>query len=282
MKAVVTSFQEKVAEGIRSKRSYLSVGLDPALPGQVRKDVVPSRFLRGKDTYKGLLDFCLHVIDEVADSAVAIKITHPYVMGFSDEHHQVLTSRMRDRGVLSIYDMKLGAIFRTAFAAVWYCHRWGYDAVTLNPYRGDLRATIKAARDLKPSLATLVTVLSSDPGSSKYTVGARIGAKPLTDEIVSDLIKYRPDGCLLGSGKYVRSRFLSAARRSLGNDSLFLFVVGNHLEEARRLLGNAGQTSLVNVGRDIIYSQNPGRRAEAWVKKLASGKPRRNVFGGRD
>jgi orotidine-5'-phosphate decarboxylase len=275
---IVTSFQEKVAESIIRKGSYLSVGLDPGLPGQVSQDAVPSRFLRGKDTYKGLLDFCLHVIDEVADSVVAIKITHPYVMGFTDEHHQALTSRMRDRGVLSIYDMKLGAIFRTAFAAVWYCHRWGYDAVTLNPYRGDLRATIKAARDLKPSLATLVTVLSSDPGSSKYTVGARIGVKPVTDEIVSDLVKYRPDGCLLGSGKYVRNHFLSTARRSLGVNSVFLFVVGNHLGEAKRVLRNAGQTSLINVGRDIIYSRYPGRNAETWVKKLRSllGNPRRN------
>jgi orotidine-5'-phosphate decarboxylase len=265
---IVTSFQEKVVQLIRSKGSYLSVGLDPALPGQVGKDAVPSRFLRGKDPCTGLLDFCLHVIDQVAESAVAIKITHPYVMGFTDEHHRVLTARMREKGVLSIYDMKLGAILRTAFAALWYCHRWGYDAVTLNPYRGDLRATIKAARDLKPSLATLVTVLSSDPASSKYTARARCGAKPLTGEIISDLEKYHPDGCLLGSGKCVTNAFLRTARHGLGGGSLFLFVVGNHLDEAKRLLRCAGQTSLINVGRDIIYSDCPGKKAQAWVRRL--------------
>jgi orotidine-5'-phosphate decarboxylase len=214
------------------------------------------------------LDFCLHVVDQVAESAVAIKITHPYVMGFTDEHHRTLTARMREKGVVSIYDMKLGAILRTAFAALWYCHRWGYDAVTLNPYRGDLRATIKAARDLKPALATLATVLSSDPGSSKYTARARCGAKRLTGEIISDLAQYRPDGCLLGSGKYVTNDFLRTARRALGGGSLFLFVVGNHIAEAKRLLSNAGQTSLINVGRDIIYSDCPREKAEAWARRL--------------
>jgi len=267
---IVTRFQEKVADGIRSKRSNLSIGLDPALPGQVKEDAVPSRFLRGKDPYKGLLDFCLYVIDQVADSAVAIKITHPYVMGFTDEHHQMLTSRMRERGVLSIYDMKLGAILRTAFAALWYCHRWGYDAVTLNPYRGDVGATIKSARDMKPGLATLVTVLSSDPGASKYAGRARVGSKGIAEEMVSDLVKYRPDGCMFGSGKSVTYPLLSKARRALGNDSLFLFVVGNREREAKRLLNHAGETSLINVGRNIIYSDRPGRMAEAWVKKLRS------------
>ena len=264
----MSSFQAKVGELISRKKSNLSVGLDPGLPGQVREDAVPEKYLARNGRYQGIVDFCLAIIDKVADSAVTIKITQPYVMGLSDEQHRIMTDRIRQKGALSIYDMKLGSTLRTAFAALWYCNRWGYDAVTLNPCLGDTEATIKAAKGLKPSLGTLVNVLSSAPSAAKYVATACIGSKGVPEEIISDMKKYKPDGCLLGSGRYVTSDLLTMARQVLGDHSVLVFVVGNNEKEASRILKHGGKASLINVGRDIIYSDDPRKKAEKWVKRL--------------
>ena len=264
----MSSFQEKVGEFISSKKSNLSVGLDPGLPGQVKEDAVPEGYLTAGGRYQGLVDFCLDIIDKVADAAVTIKITQPYVMGLNDKQHKDITDRIRQKGALSIYDMKLGSILRTAFAALWHCNNWGYDAVTLNPYLGDPEATIKAARALNPSLGTLVNVLSSAPAAAKYVGRAHIDTKEVPEEIISDLKIYKPDGCLFGSGRYVTMDLIKMGRRVLGDNSPFVFVVGNNESEARRILKHGGKATLINVGRDIIYSPDPRKKAEEWVGKL--------------
>lgn len=265
----MTTFEDKVMELIAAKRSNLSVGLDPGLPGQVEEDAVPERYL-AKDRCQGLVDFCLDVVDQVADAAVTIKITQPYVMGLTEEQHRTITDRIRARGTVSIYDMKLGSILRTAFAALWHCHRWGYDAVTLTPLLGDTDATVRAARRLTPQLGTLVYVLASSPGLSRYVARAQLDSRKVPEVIVEDLGRSRPDGCLFGMGRYVSTALLKQARRTLGDRSPFVFVVGNDEKEARRILKASGPATLINVGRDIIYSDQPAKRAEEWVNRLRS------------
>lgn len=166
--------------------------------------------------------------------------------------------------------MKLGSILRTSFAALWYCHRWGYDAVTLTPLLGDTDSTVRAARRLTPQLGTLVYVLSSSPGLARYVGRARVDSRKVPETIVEDLARYRPDGCLFGTGRYVTNALLRQARRTLGERSPFLFVVGNNEKEAKRIMKVSGPATLINVGRDIIYSDQPKKRAEEWVKTLRS------------
>lgn len=264
----MAGFEDKVGELIAAKRSNLSVGLDPGLPGQVEEDAVPERYLRGKNSNQALVDFCLDIVDQVADAAVTIKITQPYVMGLTDEHHRTITGRIRAKGALSIYDMKLGSILRTAFAALWYVHRWGYDAVTITPVLADIGPMVKAARQMTPPLATLAYVVPS--GLARYVGRARADSKRVPEAILEDLTKHSPDGCLFGSGPNATNDLLKRARSTLGDSSAFVFVVGNNEKEARRIMKVAGPASLINVGRDIIYSERPRQKAEDWVKALRS------------
>lgn len=264
----MATFEDKVTELIAAKRSNLSVGLDPGLPGQVNEDAVPERYLSGKGNSQALVDFCLHVADQVADVAVTIKITQPYVMGLADEQHRAITDRIRARGALSIYDMKLGSILRTAFAALWYVHRWGYDAITVTPLVAESAPMVKAAREMTPPLATLAYLLPS--GLARYAAGAGVDSDRLCETILDDLARERPDGCLFGSGPNATDELLRRARRTLGDRSPFVFVVGNDEKEAERILKVAGPASLINVGRDIIYSERRRQRADEWVRMLRS------------
>ena len=166
------NFGDRLAEGVKSKRSAVCVGLDP------RWHSLP-QILRGKTSERDLsavaeitAQFCREVIDAVADLVPIIKPQAAFFEQLGPQGMHCLSRVIRygaERGLLVLLDGKRGDIGSTAEAyAEGYLgadSAWGCDALTVNPYLGDDTLTPFTDRCAKCGAGIFVLVKTSNSGS---------------------------------------------------------------------------------------------------------------------
>lgn len=264
------SFYKRFQELRIDRETVLCVGLDPALPRQRDKDVISRRYLDLDDENEERLSFCLDIMDLVHESALAIKPNQQYVFGFGKKHHQKLTDYARKRDMLSVLDYKLNDISDTVASAIFHLSESGYDAVTFNPLPGNLQEAVNLAHTLGTrtsghELGIIVLTLMSNPEAAVFMRRTRLGKIPLYKYIAMQVKKHNADGCVVGATGHVSEKDVRAIRRIIGPDRVFLIPgVGAQKGDARKVLKVAGENVLINVGRDIIYSENPKLRAQKY------------------
>jgi len=258
----ISAFSGKFDEIMEKKNSVLCIGLDPALPEQRVVHVIPPRYLQNVPEDEARLNFCLDILRETSDYCLAAKPNEQYVRGFSARQHRTLTDFIRKQGLLSIYDCKLGDIRDTAESAIFHIKKWGYDAITVNPFPGNLEELVKIAHGTQPFLGIIVLTLMSNPEAERMMKNATIGTEPVFVEIAKDVEKYSADGCVVGATGHVTSRDLKLIRDEVGQDKILLIPgVGAQSGDPTKVIENGGRRILINVGRDIIYSDNPKKKA---------------------
>jgi len=267
------TFSEKVSDRRKEKRSLLCVGLDPALPSQRSRDLVPAKYLEEGDENKARLTFCLDIVESVAEYCCAFKPNLQYVLGWTGEDHQRLTSAISKAGAISILDCKLGDIGDTNASALYHIRRWGYDAITFNPLLGNLEDTVELAHRDERQLGILVLTLTSNPEAVRYQKNATIDGTPLFLAIAQDVKGYDADGCVVGATHHVTEKELREVRAIIGPEKVFLIPgIGAQEGDLGKLLA-AGENILINVSRDIIYTKDPRRRARESCQRLREAFP---------
>jgi len=256
-------FKEFIAENINEKKSVLCIGLDPALPAQREKNVISTKYLINANENEARLKFCLDLIDEISEFCIAIKVNEQYVKGFSSIHHQTLTSKAYKAGLASIYDLKLGDIEDTVEAALFHIKNWGYNAITVNPFPGNLKYIIKKAKS--SNIGVLTLTLMSNSESKKYFKQSKIEGKPVYLKIAEEVKAFNGDGCIVGVGKYTTGKDIKKVREIIGEEKIILFPgIGMQKGDPKKAIKNGGKNILINVGRTIIYSENPRKKAEEY------------------
>jgi len=269
----MSRFLEDASARRREKRSILCVGLDPALPGQRNNNTIPNKYLRDKDENGARLNFCLHIIESVAEYCSAFKPNMQYVLGWTGEDHHRLTKAIHEAGAVSILDCKLGDIGDTVASALYHIRRWGYDAITFNPLLGNLKETVEASHEGERQLGILVLTLTSNPEAVRYQKNATINDVPLFLEIARDVRDFGADGCVVGATNHVTEKDLLEIRSIVGPEKVFLIPgIGMQKGDINKLSA-AGENVLINVSRDIIYAENPRRRAEEYRQRLREAFP---------
>jgi uridine monophosphate synthetase len=264
----MSTFLEKVSTRRREKRSLLCVGLDPALPGQRARDLIPTKYLEGKDENEARLTFCLDIVESVADYCSAFKPNLQYVLGWTGGDHRRLTSAIRERGAVSILDCKLGDVGDTNISALYHVRSWGYDAITFNPLLGNLKETVELAHNGELQLGILVLTLTSNPEAIRYQKKAALDGTPLFLAIAQDVRGHDADGCVVGATHHVTQKDLREVRGIVGPEKVFLIPgLGTQKGDPDKLSA-AGENLLVNVSRDIIYSEEPRRQAEEYCRRI--------------
>jgi orotidine-5'-phosphate decarboxylase len=77
------------------------------------------------------------------------------------------------------------------------------------------------------------------------------------------------DGVVVGATDHVREVDIQKIRKTIGNDCIILFPgIGSQGGDVKKILTNADRNIIINVGRHIIYSNDPGRTAEEYNKRL--------------
>lgn len=249
---------------MKKKNSVLCVGLDPALPSQREKDTIPEEYsLKGENEAR--LNFCLKIIDQISDYAVAVKINDQYVKGFTSKEHRTLTEYARRKMLITIEDCKLGDISDTAESNLFWMNSWHYDAITVNPLPGNLRQITELAHSYNPPIGIFVLTLMSNPEAVKYFKNATVSSKPIYLAIAEEVKEYNVDGCVIGATGHVTEEDIETVRKTVGEDKIFLIPgVGKQKGEPEKVIKAGGANILINVGRDIIYSDNPRRKAEEY------------------
>lgn len=246
------------------KNSVLCVGLDPALPEQRDNNVISENYLVCSES-ESRLNFCLDIIEHTCDFCCAYKPNNQYIAGFTENQHKKLTNAIRRVDAISILDYKLNDIGATVDSALFHTRRWGYDAVTFNPLLGNIETTIDLARLKKPELGIIVLVLTSNKEALKYLKGATIKGEPLYISIAEDVRRYDADGCVVGATGHITEAEIKRIRATVGEDCVLLIPgIGAQKGDPTKVINAGGKNILINVGRDIIYHDNPKERAKEY------------------
>lgn len=261
------TFVQRFEDTLQANNSILCIGLDPALPEQRKMNVLPAKYLRMKDENGARLNFCLDILDQTADFCVAAKPNEQYLRGFTTKDHKKLTDSIRRHGLLSIYDCKLGDIRDTAESALFYYQKWGYDAITFNPYPGNILEVVETAHSYDRPIGIIVLTLMSNPEAETFMKNAVIAKVPLYVKVASDVKHYGADGCVVGATGHVTEREIKIIRRKAGSDKVFLVPgIGAQKGDPEKVIRAGGRNILINVGRDIMYSGNPRKKSEDYCR----------------
>jgi len=270
------SFRDRFIRLRNDKNTLLCVGIDPALPRQRKDKTIPQKYLDVDDENEARFNFCLDIIEMVKDYALAMKPNQQYIFGFTKEQHKKLTDSIREGNMLSVLDYKLNDISDTVESAIFHISESGYDAITFNPFPGNLRHLVDLAHNSTRKsrgyeLGIIVLTLMSNPEAVTFMKRAMIGRLPLFKFISEQVRDCDADGVVVGATGHVTENDIKAIRGIVGPDKVFLIPgIGAQKGDARKVLKSAGQNVLVNVGRDIIYSENPQLKAEEYCAILSS------------
>jgi orotidine-5'-phosphate decarboxylase len=263
----MTGVLERYLRISEKKDSILCVGLDPAFPRQRSENTMPKNYVQKTDENKARLQFCLDIIDQTKNFCCAYKPNQQYVWGLTKTQHKRLTTAIHKAEAFSILDYKLNDIGATTESALFHIHECGYDAITFNPLLGNLQTIVNTAHKHKPQIGIITLTLTSNPEAVRYQKEATIANKPIYVAIAEDVRKCRADGCVIGATGHVTEKDIRLVRAEAGEDKLFLIPgIGAQKGDAEKIIKTAGKNILINVGRAIIYSENPAERANQYNK----------------
>ncbi|MFH0860356.1 MAG: orotidine-5'-phosphate decarboxylase [Candidatus Altiarchaeota archaeon] len=260
-----TVFVEKYENARDRKRSILCVGLDPAVRGMRTDNIVPDDYFKGRDVGEGLLDFCLDTIDNVADHCCAVKANAQYLLFHMNLGQlKILNKTAHKEGLVTILDNKLGDIGSTNSASLHWTGEAGFDAFTFSPYAGNIRECVSEAH--QKNLGVFVLTLMSNPQA--VWIQKETG---LYKRVARESAEALADGLVVGATGHVTSEDIIGLRDIAGSSTVFLFPgVGAQGGDAQKTVKESGNNILVNVGRSIIFSDNPKEKAEEYNKLLNS------------
>jgi len=248
------------------KDSVLCVGLDPALPDQRRGQVIKTKY--PGDESDIILQFCMEIIEGVAENCMAIKMNSQYMLfPLSYRKIESLNQMIHSYGMLSILDHKVSDIGSSNESAFYWAQKCGFDAMTYSPYAGNIREATDQAHS--KDLGIFVLDLMSNPEAEGFQKKTRFNETPLFMRVAEDVRSVGGDGVVVGVTNHVREVDIQKIRKLIGEDIIMLFPgVGHQGGEAKKIFDNAGTNILINVGRDIIYSEDPAKMAEEYNKRL--------------
>jgi orotidine 5'-phosphate decarboxylase subfamily 2 len=264
---MATPFTARLAGLIDERNTILCIGLDPALPEQRRSQVIPQRYLSRRDENERRLAFCLDIIEDTSASCCVFKPNQQYLAGFRAQDHLELTGAIRKAGALSILDYKLNDIGDTMESALFHIGRWGYDAITFNPFLGNMEKAVTLAHGLSPALGLIVLTLTSNPEAIRYQKEAFIDKRPVYQVIALDVKRHDADGCVVGATGHITEDEMRTIRAIIGEDKVLLIPgIGAQKGDPQKALRAGGKLLLINVGREIIYSESPHAKAEEYSR----------------
>ncbi len=186
-------------------------------------------------------------------------------MGFTSRDHSTLVEAIRKVGAVAILDYKLNDIGDTMESALFHFSRWGYDAVTFNPFLGNLAQTVKYAHGLQPQVGIICLVLTSNPEAVRYQKEASIRGERMFLATAMEAKDADADGAVVGATGHITIEDIKAIRRTLGPDIVMLVPgVGTQRGDPDKVIKGVGSQLVLNVGRDIIYSDNPTEQAKSY------------------
>ena len=252
-----TPFVKKYLEISTTKNSILCVGIDPAIPSQRSKNVIPT---------EDRLDFIRNIVSDVAPYTSVIKMNRQYLIGLTTDEIRAVNIHIHQNNMLSIIDHKLSDIGSSNMSAIYWFKEESFDAFTFSPFAGNILEATQYAHS--KDLGIFVLTLMSNP-EAEFQKQALIENKPLYLYIADLCNSANSDGSVIGATEHITSEEISELHGILGKNKLALIPgVGAQGGNAKKILYHFERNSIVNVGRAIIYSENPIIEAQKYCDIL--------------
>lgn len=245
-------------------KSLLCIGLD----SEISK--LPARFL---DEQFPQFEFNKWIIDQTHEYVSAYKPNLAFyeAQGMQGAHSLHLTLEYLEEKhpkIFTIADAKradIGSTNEGYVAAIF--DRYNFDAVTLNPYLGEEALRPFLDRTDKTSIILCKT---SNPGSGEFQdlpVGKK--GEPLWQTVAERVSAHwnKAGNCMVVVGA-TYPKELKAVREVIGDMTILVPGVGTQGGDVKAVLKNGatkdGKGLLINVGRGVIFADDPGKAAKAF------------------
>lgn len=250
--------REKLIELIRSRGSFLCVGLDPDL------DKIPKHLHEYEDP---VFEFNSAIIDATREHCVAYKPNLAFYESIGLSGWQSLQKTIEYIGDshFTIADAKRGDIGNTAtkYAEAFF-KNMAFDAVTVAPYMGS--DSVKPFLEFTDKWVVLLA-LTSNPGADDFQLTTVEGGKEnLYQKVIRTSSKWGNAENMMYVIGATRPEYLKEIRLSLPNHFFLVPGVGaqgGNLADVAEYGLNSDIGLLINSSRSIIYAGSNEDFAEA-------------------
>lgn len=255
--------RQQLVELIRSKQSYLCVGLDTDITK------IPPHLLSEPDP---IFAFNKAIIDATHDLCVSYKINTAFyeALGLKGWQAMEKTLNYLPDTIFSIADAKRGDIGNTSsqYAKAFF-ETLPFHSITVAPYMGE--DSVQPFLDYKGKWA-IVLGLTSNKGASDFEL-QQMGEEKLYEKVLRTISGWGNTGNLMFVVGATQADEFTRIRKILP-DHFFLVpgvgAQGGSLQEISAKAMNKDIGLLVNVSRAIIYASNGTDFAEQ-ARKAAKG-----------
>ena len=241
--------QSVLLEQIKSKKSFLCVGLD------VDQDRIPSDL---KDEPDAIFTFCKKIIEATAPYCVAYKPNIAFFEAYGLEGWKSLEKVMDFLNqhypeIFTIADAKRADIGNTSKRyAKAYFEQLEFDSVTIAPYMG--KDSVEPFLEYKGKYAILLALTSNEGASDFQLLNAE--GKPLYEQVIERSKKWQNANRLMYVVGATKAKALQKIRTLIPDSFLLIPGVGaqgGSLEEVAVNGMNDTCGLLVNSSRGILY-----------------------------
>ena len=253
--------KEQLFEQIRSKQSFLCVGLDADMAK------LPAHLRGSQDA---IFEFNKAIIDATHHVTVAYKPNTAFyeahgIQGWHALSETVNYIKSVYPEIMVIADAKRGDIGNTAkMYAKAFFENMNCDAITLSPYMG--RDSVEPYLDYPDRWAILLAITSNSGYADLQTIESKESGLRLFEEVLRRSSQWGSASNMMYVVGATRPDYLEAVRRIVPNHFLLVPGVGaqgGSLDDVARLGMNKQCGLLVNSSRGIIYADSSERFAEA-------------------
>ncbi|MEO5683757.1 MAG: orotidine-5'-phosphate decarboxylase [Chitinophagaceae bacterium] len=255
--------RQQLVEQIRSKKSYLCVGLDTDTAK------IPQHLMSEPDP---VFSFNKAIIDATQDCCVSYKINTAFyeAMGLKGWEAMEKTLNYIPKNIFTIADAKRGDIGNTSsqYAKAFF-EAFSFDSITVAPYMGE--DSVKPFLEYEGKWA-IVLGLTSNKGASDFELLQLAGnggryAERLYEKVLRTVATWGSTGNLMFVIGATQADEFVSIRKILPDHFLLVPGVGaqgGSLQEISEKAMNKDIGLLVNVSRAVIYaSENKDFAAEA-------------------
>ena len=242
--------REDLVHQIKSKRSFLCIGLDT----DIKK--IPTHLLELEDP---IFEFNKQIIDATKDLCVAYKpnIAFYESLGVSGWVSLQKTLDYIPKNIFTIADAKRGDIGNTSnmYARAFF-EKMNFDSVTVAPYMGS--DSVTPFLEFKDKWA-IVLVLTSNKGGLDFQKIENENGKQLFKQVLETSQNWGTDKNMMYVVGATRAEQLSEIRVIIPNHFLLVPGVGaqgGSVEEVAKYGMNTDCGLLVNSSRGIIYASS--------------------------
>ena len=241
----------KLVELIRSRKSFLCVGLDTD----------PSKLPAGVSA----LEFNKAIIDATREFAVAYKPNLAFYEAMGREGWYILKETVAYIGNehFTIADAKRGDIGNTSsYYAKAFFEKYGFDSITVAPYMG--KDSVSPFLQFQDKWA-IVLALTSNEGSKDFQT-QKIGEEYLFEKVLRDVASWGTDENTMFVVGATKAESLAQIRQIIPNHFLLVPGVGaqgGSLQDVVKYGMNSEVGLLVNASRSILYASSGADYASA-------------------